>query len=183
MAGVIERPKFTPIVNGTQEANRQGRLFYFIYQFSGILPGSNLDLVANLGNSILVLVDREYTTTSEKLELTSYVGTTYTGGTALPVVNYNSVVSPPVPTTTTPLLNPTISSLGQVFDYSLILGDPGAGNPLFGLPGGGFKSDTLERYLPPDTDFLLRFTNSGTVPMDGVVKFIWYELPPDEPLY
>lgn len=179
----IERPKFTPVVNGTQEANRQGRLFYFLHTFTGILPGQSLDLLANLGSKILVLVDREYTSTTDKLEVQSYIGVQYTGGTPLSVSNYNAVLQPPEPTTVNPLLNPTITDLGTLFDYSLVIGDPGAGNPLFGLPGGGFKTDALERYLPPNTDFLIRFTNSGTTPMDGVIKFIWYEVPPTEPLY
>lgn len=42
------------------------------------------------------------------------------------------------------------------------------------MPFGSYQND-----VDIETSILL----GGTVPMDGVVKFIWYELPPTEPLY
>lgn len=178
----IERTRFVPTITGVEEANRQGRLFYFFYPFTSIPVNGNLDLIVEIENEVVVIVDREYTTTSNKVEVSSYISPTYTGGTSLSIVPYNSAVPPNGITAVTAKKDASVTATGQLFDYSLIIGDPGAGNQVFGLPGGGFKTDILERYIQPNATFLIRFHNAGTTPMEGVIKFIWYEVPPTEPL-
>ena len=43
------------------------------------------------------------------------------------------------------------------------------------VEGGAFRQDEALRMIPANTTFLIRFRNEGTIYMDAIVKYLFFE--------
>lgn len=155
----------------TEEANLKGELYQLRSKFDGVAIGSSYDVAVSVGSKELFIAAREFVVTTDRLGVDVYVNPTYSGGTALIPTPYNGIITP-VPTQVTIVKNPTISSVGVLFDEFLILGSPS--NNQNNVAGKSDKDEVL-RMIPVNTKFLFRFRNTGTVVMDGLIKYLYFE--------
>lgn len=161
-----------------EEANFRGELYYTYYKFNGVSSGSYVDIAIEVGALNMFIVSRSFSVSTDRMELDVYAMPTYTGGTDLPITPYNSI-TPVSPAATTGVVNPAVTSTGTLFDQFLFLGSP---DNNASRVAGSFRSNEVLRMIPPNTTFLLRFRNEGTVTMDGVVKYLFFERDPEIPL-
>lgn len=170
--------KYQKTMGVVEEANFRGEMYYAFHEFTGIAIDGTVDIIINTGNKNLFIVGRSFVTTTDKMTLDVYLNPTYTGGTPITISPYNGI-SPVLPSAATGVHTPTVTATGALFDKFLFLGQP---DNNVSRVAGSFRSNEVTRMVPPNTEFLLRFTNKGTVAMDGIAKYLFFERPIDVPL-
>lgn len=158
-------------VQSYTEANVKNGVQYECSIYVGALAGgANIDLVFNTGSKPVIVKNRQVGFTGVGLEAIVYGGTTFTGGTTVPV--YNLTALNPVATTVQVLLNPTILTTGtEGGARSHYIGtSSGAGNQV-----GTFVAPDTERVLAPFTTYMLRLTNLDSQAIKATVYLTWYE--------
>ncbi len=170
--------KYKLVMGPIEEANFVGALYYARHKFTGIAVANYKDLAITVGAKNLFIAGRSFSQTTDRLDIDVYSTPTFTGGTALPVVPYNSI-TPILPSETTVVIDPTVTNVGTLFDEFIILGQPDNNADRV---GGGFRSNAVLRMIPAGSTFLIRANNNGTVPMDGLFKYLFFERDVTEPL-
>lgn len=176
---VEETSKYQVAMNVADEANFLGEMYYTRAKFSSVATSNEVKIAITVGSEKnLFIVDRSFSVTTDRMELEVYSMPSFTGGTAMSVLPYNSI-TPVLPAKVSAWLEPTVTDDGVLFDEFLMLGDPSnnANNV-----AGSFRSNDVFRMIPAGSTFLIKFKNEGTVPMDGIVKYLFFERDIDIPL-
>jgi len=161
-----------------EEANFKGELYYVRHRFTGVATGTHKDIVVSVGANNLFLAGRSFSQTTDRMELEVYVNPSFSGGTAIVPSAYNGI-TPVLPALTTAVSDPTVTDVGILFDEFLFLGDP---NNKPNRVGGSFRTNDVLRMVPTNTNFLLRVHNEGTIAMDCLIKYLFFERNPTIPL-
>lgn len=165
-------------MNVAEEATFRGEMYYTFKEFTGVIPTNYYDVIVNTGNNNLFIVGRNFTTTTDKMILEVYSSPTYTGGDPITILPYNGI-TPKLPPEASGVSEPTVTATGVLFDKFMFLGQP---DNNVSRVGGSFRTNEVVRMVPPNTTFLLRFRNEGTVNMDGIAKYLFFERDPNIPL-
>lgn len=143
-----------------------------------IAANSTRKILFRTGSKPVIIKSRDVLSVAEELSLNLYEGPTgVTGGTAVPVRNYNRVN--PVTTTVVMTANVTTTTDGTLFDGpEYFFGSASAPQrSAASIPQG------RERILPPLTSFLITITAPAGVGTSRVQYFLdWYEGDSDLPL-
>lgn len=174
----VQGQRYTKVINPVDEANFNGELYYTYSRVSGIPASSYVDIEVRIGGKNLFVVGRDWTSTTDLLNVEVYVNPTLTPGTSIPITPYNAI-TPVLPSQSVGSINPIVTDTGTLFDEFMLVGSPN-NNPA--RVGGSFRNDEVIRMVPAGTSFLLRFKNDGTVPMDGVFKYLFFEQDADIPV-
>lgn len=144
----------------------QGTFYSADHFDSALVNGGTIDLLVQIGEFEAHL--RHFSSSGGQGELRIFEGTTFSAaGTAVNAVNRNREVLRPATTVIT--LDPTITLVGTQLDVLFVPG--GAG----GNASGNFADFEMEWLLAPNTDYLVRFTNTAGTTQPAHVHLEWYE--------
>ena len=139
---------------------------------SGLGAGLSIDSILSTGSQTVLVKSRQIAFNNESMTADVFEGTTFTGGTPATIYNMNRV-TPNAPEFTV-TSNVSVTTTGtQIAATTFGLGGEGAGN----RPIGSFAVTGVERVLKPNTDYLLRITNTAAVAQDIAVYATLYEGP------
>lgn len=176
---IEETSKYQIAMSVSDEANFLGEMYYTRTKLVAVAVGSEVDVAIEVGpDKNLLIVDRSYSVTTDRMEIEVFAGPSFTGGTPMPVLPYNSI-TPVLPAETIAWLEPTVTDDGTLFDEFLMLGEPS--NNARNV-AGSFRSNDVFRMIPAGSSFLIKFKNQGTVPMDGIIKYLLFERDKEIPL-
>lgn len=155
------------------EANvKNGTQFYAGVEFISIAQGASVDVIFVPDMTPVLVKGREIRTNGDNVLYQVYRGTSFSGGTAVPVHNYNEVT--PAATTVYLRSGPTVTNPGLLIDSQPIYGSVSAGNRVSGFT----QTSGIERRLAFATPYLARITNRSTTAAASVwYGLTWYEGP------
>jgi hypothetical protein len=155
------------------EANvKNGTQFYAGIEFLTIAQGASVDVLFVPDMTPVLVKGREIRTNGDNVLYQVYRGTSFSGGTAVPIHNYNEVT--PAATTVSMLSGPTVTNPGLLIDSQPIYGSVSAGNRVSGFT----QTSGIERRLAFATPYLARITNRSTTAAASVwYGLTWYEGP------
>lgn len=157
------------------EANCKNGVQYELATYdAAFTAGTNRDFIILTGDNPVLIKERLFTFTGDEISATVYRNPTYTGGT--PVPYFNSSTINPIAGAAVILGAPTVTAVGtQVSPTYRLLGNlPQTGQAVLTTDAAG-SSPGLERVLAPNSVFLFRTTNSGSVTSKFSSKNTWYE--------
>lgn len=157
------------------EANCKNGVQYELGTYdAAFLVGSNRDFVVVTGSLPILVKARLFSFTGDEISTTVYQNPVYTGGTPTPYFNLSTIN--PVPGLATILAAPTVTSVGTQRSptYRLLGNLPQGGQAVQTTDASGGAPE-LERVLAPNSTFLFRTTNTGTVTSKFSSKNTWYE--------
>lgn len=160
------------------EANVKSGVQYEVSSYAAALAaGANQDTVFTTGASPVLVKTRQIGFDAAKLEARVYGGVTYTGGSLVPYFNLN--LRNPVAGTVAIRSGATITGVGvEVAAASYMVGSTENGNRTVGT----FQLSGLERLLNPNTNYMLRITNTSAAPSQVSTYISWYEGGTDLPV-
>jgi len=156
----------------TEAHAKLGTLFEFAEGPQTLAPGASRDLLFTTGAKACVITDREVGFIGDAMTTRIYRSPIYTGGTSQSSSIFSlSDINPDTPTAVI-RLGASVSSPGVEFGaptYDLGIADIGnASTP-------AYSSGRIVRPLPPNTTYLQRITNTGTVSLTFTHRLTWYE--------
>lgn len=157
------------------EANCKNGVQYELATYDNAFAiGANRDFVLLTGAKPILIKERLFSFTGDEISATIYQNPTYTGGTPVPYFNLSTIN--PVAGTAVILGSPTVTAVGTQISptYRLLGNIPQTGQAVQTTDAAG-SSPGLERVLAPNSVFLFRTTNSGTVISKFSSKNTWYE--------
>lgn len=163
--------KYSLTMGVAEEANFLGEMYYSRSKFFGVSSGQYKDIIIEVGDKDVFIVGRSFSVSTDRLEIDVFVGPTFTGGAVIPIQPYNGI-TPVAPAKSLGWFDPVVTSSGTLFDEFLILGSPDNNSSRV---GGAFRQDEALRIIPANTTFLIRFRNEGTIDMDAIVKYLFFE--------
>lgn len=157
------------------EANCKNGVQYELGTYdAAFLVGSNRDFIVLTGALPILVKARLFSFTGDEISTTIYQNPTYTGGTPTPYFNLSTIN--PVTGLATILAAPTVTGVGTQRSptYRLLGNLPQTGQAVQTTDATGGTPE-LERVLAPNSVFLFRTTNTGTVTSKFSSKNTWYE--------
>lgn len=163
------------------EANVKNGLQYFLRASwpltDEILPGTTRKIYFQTGSKTILVKLREFQYIAEEMKIAIFAGPTgVTGGTPLTINNYNNVN----PVTTTVLATKDVSTVSDGTQFSpdeFFFGSQSAPQRVAGaIPLG------RERVLPPNSEFIVAISNTGTGNVRAEYFLDWYEGGTDLPI-
>lgn len=157
------------------ETNTKLGTQFYMRVSASIVAGATYYLGFTTGALPVLVKSRECYALVEALSLTLYKGATFTGGTIVPVQNYNDII--PVASTVTIRDGVTPSNNGVQWGGSEHLYEAGSAGQRVGagLPAGG------ERVLAPGKAYMVALQNTGTGTALVDYFLTWFEGAPDLP--
>lgn len=165
----------------TQEFNeahvKNGRLMHTTLRPADIVASGSFDVVLRTPVDRAVLVKaRNVQTDASEMRINVYSGPTYTAGSAISIYGTNGNIV--YPSTCTVLSAPTVTATGtQIAPTAYIIGTTAQGQS----QRVGFNAASgFQRYLVPNTAYLLRCTNVGSFTARTAIELVWFESPISE---
>jgi hypothetical protein len=163
-----DAPVITVDVN--HQRNHDGRAFYAYKIASDSAPlaaGTSIDIVMASPSGVYPHVTIDGMCLGDA-ELYLYENTTTTGGTSFTPINRNRNYAVSNPSQVAMVVNPTITSVGNVLLAEII---PGGATK----KSGGGSAASLEYVLKPLTNYLFRLTNVNSTSHAASLQLEWYE--------
>lgn len=157
------------------EANCKNGVQYELATYDpAFLVGTNRDFILLTGAKSVLIKGRMFSFTGDEISTTIYKNPTYTGGTSVPYFNLSDIN--PVTGLATLLGTPTVTSVGTAISptYRLLGSLPQGARAVSTTEAEGGVPE-LERVLAPNSVYLFRTTNTGTVTSTFSSKNTWYE--------
>lgn len=157
---------------GFTEANvKRGSQFYLTNEWTGVPDnGGVVNYIFTTGNQDVLIKDRIVSTTSDNTLYEVFKEPTFTGGTFVPVYNFNDF--DPNVTTVTVLKDATVTDYGTSWGNDSMYGSVSSGNRSAGI----FEAQGTQRRLKRNTSYAVRITNRSTTnDLDVHVILSWYE--------
>ena len=147
---------------------------------AGVASGAIRDFIIITGDKPVLLKNRLFQFTGERITTSVFRGPTYTGGTPIAYYNLNDIN--PVAGTIQVLGTPTVTSVGtQVSPTTDILGNLPQGGQSFTATEAESGVVGLERIFRPNTTYLFRTINNSAAAINISSRSTWYEGFPDIP--
>ncbi len=157
--------KAITIQSFTEANSKNGTEFEFSCESATVAAGASLDIVFTTDGIPVLIKNRQVSFSGAEIRAALYKGTTYTGGTTVPIFNLNTDLL--LPTYSVAKLSPTITSLGTLVSATPVFyGATNQGNRYVGT----FSTTGAERVLSKNTTYLYRVTNQDI----GVCKISIY---------
>lgn len=156
------------------EANcKNGTQFELTTYDPAFAPGANRDFIITTGAKPVLVKNRKFSFTGSELTTTVYKNPTYTGGTITPYYNFSDI-NPKVGLLTIKGA-PTVTDVGiQISPTFTILGEVPQGGQAVSRSDAEQGVAGLERVLAPNSSYLYRTVNTGTLCKFSSVN-TWYE--------
>lgn len=153
------------------EANvKNGTQFSISHEFLDVAQAATVNIVFSTGSMDVLVKGRSIQTSRDNVLYEVFRAPTVSGGTAIPVSNYNEV--DPVAATASLVYAATISSAGTLIDHQPIYGAVDSGNRVSGFT----QTSGIERRLAKNAKYLVRFTNRSTTAAVNIhYGLTWYE--------
>lgn len=161
----------TALVAWQENALKGGTLYLGSRYTASLAAAGNMDSIVLVGSKPILLYARTISTTGNSINSTIYLAPTYTGGTAGTLFSTNrvTVVAP----TLSFLTGSTVTATGtQVVPTSYMLSGTGG---LLGGNTGGAGAIGAPIYLPANTTYLFRVTNSDTTASAVYAQVLFFE--------
>jgi hypothetical protein len=158
------------VVDVNHQRNHDGRAYYAYKIAPDTAPlaaGASIDIVMASPSGVYPHVTIDGMCLGDA-ELYIYESTATTGGTAFTPINRNRNYAVSNPSQVAMVVNPTVTSVGDVLSAELIAG--GAGKK-----SGGGSIGSMEYVLKPLTNYLFRLTNVNGVSHAAHLQLEWYE--------
>lgn len=157
------------------EANCKNGVQYELATYdTAFLVGANREFILITGSKPLLVKSRVFSFTGDEISTVVYKNPTYTGGTPVPYYNLSDIN--PTPGEAVLLGTPTVSNAGtQISPIYRLLGSLPQGGQAVSVTEAEGSVPDLERVLAPNTTYLFRTTNTGTVTSKFSSKNTWYE--------
>lgn len=157
-------------IDVNHQRNHDGRSFFAFKMYptsAKLANGSSIDIVMASPSGLTphVLVDAFC---QGDAELYIYEGTSTTGGTSFTPINRNRNYAVSNPSQIAMVINPTVTSVGDMLDGQIV---PGG----VGKKSGGGTGASLEYVLKPLTNYLFRLTNVNGTDHAAFLTLEWYE--------
>lgn len=163
----------TALVAWQENGLKTGTLYIAARYTATLGAGANQDTIVNVGSKPVLLYARNISTSGSAVSSTIYLTPTFTGGTAGVVYSTNRVTT--VAPTLSYLTGSTITAVGtQIVPTSyMLMGSAG----LLGLGGanGGAGAIGAPIYLPANTTYLFRVTNTDTTASNIYAQILFFE--------
>ena len=134
-----------------------------------ISAGGNLYYGLVTGDKEIHIRPSSIVTSGDKVTYQTFKGSAFHGGSALTVLNRNQV--DPQPNTASWVKAPTVDTEGTVFAEAYLPGSTGIG----GTRSGSSLGAGEEYILPPNSKFLMKFTNESSAANLISWSITWYE--------